>query len=153
MTQKNILIYQERIGLSISALVEEVRQVAGTEVKDPLISFRVKDPETLKKKMLHKNTNDVFSIDDVYGVRILVGSVGEAYKILDRVSQAFPGYLDHDFFKEPKTSPSVNGKVLRLLQFIAYKNGVPFEIQITTMTLNEVNELLHGGYHQRKYRS
>ncbi len=152
---QSLSLYQKRIGSSIDMLANEMQQIVGAIVKTPLITFRVKDPETLRKKMLLKNTQDIFSIDDVYGIRILVESVNEAYEVLLKVSQTFPGYLDHDFIKEPgvRIHEPHKGKLLRLLQFFAYRNGAPFEIQITTFSFNEENELLHEGYHHRKYQS
>jgi len=152
---QNISLYQKRIGSSIDVLANEMRQIIDAIAKNPLITFRVKDPETLRKKMLLKNTQDIFLIDDVYGIRILVESVNEAYEVLLKVSQTFSGYLDHDFIKEPgvRIHEPYKGKLLRLLQFVAYRNGAPFEIQITTVAFNGVNELLHEGYHCRKYQS
>ena len=150
---ENILKYQERIGITIDVLVEEIRQVVNTVVKNSTIYFRVKDPETLRQKMQIEKAQDVFSIDDVYGTRIVVESVEEAYAVLAKVSQVFTGYIDHDYFKKIKPVPSVDGKVLRLIQFIAYRNGVGFEIQITTVLCHEVNEPLHQRYHNRKYHS
>ena len=129
-----------------------MRCIASAVVKNPKIVFRMKDQETLRKKMLLKSVESVFSIDDVYGVRIIVESVIDVYLVLWKISEIFDGYLDHDYIEKPKTSPSVNGKMLRLIQFVAYKNRVPFEVQITTVAFNEVNELLHEGYHCRKYR-
>ena len=155
MTHNNISIYQQRIGCTIHALVGEIQQAISTVVKNPMIAFRVKDSETLQKKMKLKNTENVFLINDVYGIRIIVESVEEAYKVLKNVKMEFPGYLDRDYIREPKVclSEPNKGKLLRLLKFIAYKNGVPFEVQITTTAFHEVNEPLHEGYHRQKYHS
>ncbi len=147
----NVLLYQQQIGCNIKALAEEVQRIASAVVKNPLVTFRVKDPKTLRRKMELKGVSSVFSIDDVYGIRVIVKSVEEAYRVLTEVSRVSIGYLDHDYFKAPRAVPSVNGKTLRLLQFVAYKNGVPFEIQITTIAFHEVNESLHDGYHRRRY--
>jgi len=153
MVNEHILMYQQRIGITIGALAEEVRCVVSLVFSNPLVTFRVKDPEILAKKMQLKGVQSVFSIDDVYGIRIIVESVNDAYKVLDKISRVFPGHLDHDYLKDQKPGPSVGGKVLRLLQFIAYRNEASFEIQITTVAFNEVNEQLHYGYYLRKYRS
>ncbi|MGB8815953.1 MAG: hypothetical protein WCC74_01785 [Minisyncoccia bacterium] len=147
------MAYQQRIGVTIETLSEEIQCIINTVAKKPLISFRVKDPETLRKKMQIVKTQDVFSIHDIYGIRVIVESIEEVYAVLTKISQEFSGYLVHDYFKIPKAVPSVNGKILRLVQYIAYKNGVSFEIQITTVACCEVNESLHQGYHDRKYCS
>lgn len=154
MVCENISIYQHYIGCSIEALAEEVHLAVSTVVENPSIIWRIKNPETLRKKMDIKNTQDVFLIDDVYGIRVVVDLVDEAYLVLSRITRAFSGFLDHDYIVEPKTrsdKPHLKGKKLRFLQFVAYKNTVPFEIQITTRDFHKHNELLHAEYHHEKY--
>jgi len=146
-------MYRERIGCSIDELAEELWCIANAVVKNPKVVFRVKDPETLRKKMFLKRAESVFLIDDVYGVRIIVESIVDVYLVLWEISEKLEGYLDHEYIEKPNMSPSVDGKTLRLIQFVAYKNWVPFEVQITTVAFNEVNETLHERYHLRKYHS
>ncbi|MDO8659311.1 MAG: hypothetical protein Q7K54_01795 [Candidatus Parcubacteria bacterium] len=128
-----------------------MRRIANTVVANPLITFREKDPETLKQKMQKKGVWSVFMIHDVYGIRVIVESVDDVYVVLEKIIEVFPGYIDHDYIKTAKKGPSVNGKVVRFLKLVAQKGGVSFEIQITTFIFHEVNELLHEGYHRRKY--
>lgn len=156
MTLKDISIYKQRINCGIDLLAGEIQRIASLVAENPIIKFRVKNLETLEKKMQLKKTLRIFLIDDVYGIRILVKSVDEAYAVLEKISREFPGFLDHDYIKEPKIrpdEPGLIGKKLRLIQFIAYKNGVPFEIQITTAAFHKMNESLHANYHRRKYNS
>ena len=142
--------YQQKIGISIKSLAYHLLELAKDAAEDPKMSFRIKNLETLRKKMALKNTSDVFSIDDVYGIRILVQSPHEAYSVLEKIKHAFPeGFLDHDWIKNPKINSEKDE--LRLLQYIARKNDVPFEIQITTHEFNAINELSHAKYHQKKY--
>jgi len=104
--------------------------------------------------MILVKTESIIDIDDVYAFRILVSSANEAYLVLKALTKSFRGFLDHDYIANPKTRPDkphLDGKSLKLLQFIAYKNNVPFEIQITTFEWNESNELLHDEYHREKY--
>lgn len=99
-------------------------------------------------------THNVFRLNDVYGIRVLVESVAEAYIVLRAVEDTFHGYLEHDYIKKPKTrpdDPNLAGKMLRLLQYVAYRNATPFEIQITTHEFHTMNEPLHAAYHARKY--
>lgn len=153
MSKEKILIYEQSIGITIAELAEEIKHLVIIVAQDSSVKFRVKDPDTLRKKMLIKGTHDVFSIDDVYGIRILVKTVEESYRVLEKISQSFSGYLDHDFIKDPqmRIHEPHKGAMLRLLQFVAYKNGIPFEVQITTFAFHGVNESLHDGYHRRKY--
>jgi (p)ppGpp synthase/HD superfamily hydrolase len=148
--------YKKRIGCNIENLAEDVLKLAHTVTFSANISFRTKDSVTLKKKMRMKNVDDIFLIDDVFGIRIFVDSVADAYKVFEKIKETFGGLLDHDYIAYPKTradESALKGKMLRLLQLIAYKNGVPFEIQITTREFHQENELLHARYHQRKYRT
>lgn len=151
---EHILLYQQHIGCTINTLAKEVQQIASAVAGNPLVIFRVKDPETLRKKMKLKGASSVFSIDDVYGIRVIIESVEEAYRVLAEVSRVFMGYIDHDYIEEPKIrlNEPHKGEAFRLLQFIAYKNGTSFEIQITTHVFHAVNELLHEEYHRRKYQ-
>ncbi|OHA82515.1 MAG: hypothetical protein A3B07_02745 [Candidatus Yonathbacteria bacterium RIFCSPLOWO2_01_FULL_43_27] len=153
MPTEDISLYRHHIGCDINTLVAEVYDLVKDVTKCPQVSSRVKDLETLRKKMVLKNTHDIFSIDDVYGIRIIVTSIDEVYAVLERISRVFEGFLDHDYFKNAKACPSVDGKFLRLVQFVAYKNKVPFEVQVTTASCHETNESLHARYHRRKYGS
>ncbi|MDE2399457.1 MAG: hypothetical protein KGL67_00350 [Patescibacteria group bacterium] len=152
---ETVSVYEQCIGCTIKDLSNDIKILLEKTVKNKVVSFRIKDPETLQKKIQLKNVKSIFSIDDVYGIRIIVESVDDVYKVLEKIWQTFPGYLDHDYIKEPMVRPdeSKEGKKLQLLQFIAYKNEMPFEIQITTTAFNEINETLHEGYHNRKYNS
>lgn len=147
-------LYRNRIQCSINILANEIRAIAEKISHNPQVTPRVKNIEALRKKMRFYKTHNVSRINDVYGIRVLVASVSEVYAILERITKAFHGYLEHDYIANPKTrpnDPALEGKVLRLLQFIAYRNGVPFEIQITTYEFHAMNELLHEAYHKRKY--
>ena len=154
MVCKNILTYRNRIKCSLNEIEEDIRNAIGISIKKLQITYRVKDSGKLREKMQLKNTPDVFSIKDVYGIRIIVESVNDVYFVLAKISERFFGFLKHDYIISPKTRPNepkFKGKMVRFLQFIAYKNGAPFEIQITTTAFHEMNESLHEEYHRRKY--
>lgn len=87
----------------------------------------------------------------MYGIRILVTTEAEVYAALQEITSTFPGFLDHDYVAFPKRHPHLPGKELRLVQYVARKNDVAFEIQITTHEWNTANEELHAEYHRRKY--
>ncbi len=141
--------YQERIGISIDVLREEVHCAAVAVAHSVVTSARVKDLDTLRKKMLIKRVESIFAIDDVYAFRVIVQSVEDAYHVLGNIMSSFPGHIDHDYIRAPKTNSQ--GGILQLLQFIAYRNSVPFEIQITTTVFHQINESQHQRYHERKY--
>jgi len=154
MINKNILIYQQKIDSTIESIANEIKYITSSVVKKPFIIYRIKNSETLRKKMELKKVKDIFLIDDVYALRILVDSVEEIYTVLEHIIKKFNGFIDHDYLEKPKIK--LYEKIqkenrLRLVQFIAYKNGVPFEIQITTILFNKINESFHQKYHDRKY--
>lgn len=153
MKDKNILAYQQRIGCTIDALAKRVRHVINIAAKKAEVTYRVKDPETLKRKIAFKKGKDVFSIHDVYGLRIITDSVDDIYVIFSKIKESFPVKLADDFITYPKalSDPGFEGKMLKLLRLIAYENGVPFEIQITTSAFHEVNESHHKVYCQKRY--
>ncbi len=154
VTCKNISIYQNHIGCTLDELEKDVQDTIGTTVEKRQITSRVKNSEKLRKKMQIKNVSDVFAIKDVYGIRIIVESIDDTYFVLTKISKRFSGFLKHDYIANPKTcphEPKLKGKMVRFLQFIAYKNSVPFEIQITTTMFHEMNESLHEEYYHRKY--
>ncbi len=154
MSHEQISSYQRLIGCSIHELAEEALCVAKTASSDATISCRVKNAETLAKKIALKKASSVLEINDVYALRVLVPSVKESYAVLNVIMRSFPSFLDHDYIANPKTrhdKPHLRGKSLRLIKVVAYRNNVPFEVQITTFEFNDGNELLHGEYHREKY--
>ena len=144
--------YEERIGCSIESLAAQLSTIVLETVPSAQLLFRKKDELTLWKKMSLKGSADISAIDDIYGFRALVDSIEEIYAVFEKVSASYPGFLDHDYVKHPKTRHDRPGKELRLVQFVAQKNGMTFEIQITTRTFNRMNEILHKEYHDRKYK-
>lgn len=155
MASADITLYEQAINCHINQLGEVVKALAWLNTKNPIVFWRIKDPDTLRKKMGLKNTSSVFLINDVYGIRVLVDTVEEVYVVLTIIKNVFPGFVGHDYIACPKTrtdKPHLIGKSLRLIQFVAYKNEVPFEIQITTKEFHYLNKMLHAEYHLDKYK-
>lgn len=146
-----IIQYERMLGCTIADLATELRSIVEIAVQDCDILFRIKDEATLKKKMAIKGRNNIEAVDDIYGLRILVNSEKDAYAVLKRIEDTIPGYLDHDYISVPKINQNRPGKKLRLIQYIGKKNGLSFEVQITTKSFNEENEALHAEYHRMKY--
>jgi len=154
MGQELISLYQRSIGCSIDELAREILGLAKAVSNDSKICYRIKNSQILEKKMALKKVGSVFEIDDVYGLRVLVPLVEKSYEVLGAIMRAFPSFLDHDYIAKPKTRPDkphLKGNGLRMLQIIARRNNVPFEVQITTFEFNEANESFHGQYHREKY--
>ncbi|MCK5060108.1 MAG: hypothetical protein KAR00_03150 [Candidatus Pacebacteria bacterium] len=153
MLDRNIAVYQMRVGCTIKTLAEKVKYAMSADIKRAKVVYRVKNPETLRKKIQLKKGKNIFSVDDVYGIRIIVESVKDAYTALKSIRRQFPGYLADDFIAKPKiwSDPGFKGQKLRLLRFVAYENNVSFEIQIATNAFYEVNESHHQVHHKKRY--
>ena len=155
MTLFDLVLYENKICCKIELLGSEIKTLAENVSHKPIVIYRVKHPETLLKKKRLKVADDVFLIHDIYGIRVIVRTTEEAYAVLGEVKKLYPGFIDHDYIQKPKVradKPELEGKSLRMLQYIGYRNDVPFEIQITTTEFNEINESFHEQYHNEKYR-
>ena len=156
MEDTNLALYQRAISCDICEIAEELIVLAQSVATTPKVIHRVKDPNTLAQKIILQSAKSVLDITDVYGLRILVSDVAEIYEVLCKLNRTFSGYIDHDYIETPKTrldKPHLIGKSFRTLQFVAYKNEVPFQVQITTFGFNRMNEVLHAEYHLDKYGS
>lgn len=149
-------IYEKSIDCTINELAKDVKGLAKEVVSSSMVTYRVKDPISLKRKMLHKKTADIFLIKDIYGIRILVDEVEDVYKVLNYISSKIVGYVKNDYIANPKIregAAELKGKKIRFIQYIAVKNSTLYEIQITTREFHRQNEKLHRVYKKYKYGS
>ncbi|PIP87354.1 hypothetical protein COW81_00745 [Candidatus Campbellbacteria bacterium CG22_combo_CG10-13_8_21_14_all_36_13] len=145
-----ISLYIARIGCTLDSIVQIVSSVLCIKFDDIHIDSRVKDQESLTKKMLLKGVHDIFSIRDIYALRILLNSVEEVYLVSEILLGLFDrAYIANDFVAHPKST--VNGQVFRCIRIIAYINDVPFELQITTKDFHTMNESSHVIYKKERY--
>lgn len=151
MQRTDLMRYVEKIGCSITDLSREIENLLQGQSLGIKIMWRIKDAEVLEKKKSLKNISDALKITDIYGIRILVNNERQIYEVITIIKTSFPGYIAHDYIKSPKTRKDLPNKSLRLIQFKARRNGVTFEIQITTKRYNKKNEELHERYHREKY--
>jgi (p)ppGpp synthase/HD superfamily hydrolase len=149
--EKQFESYKACIGISIEALSETIRTYVSPLGIDLSISYRIKDLQTLQKKLLLKRETSIFSLVDVYGIRILTNTVEEAYSVLHEIDSRIKGYVEHDYIAHPKINYARANAVLHLLKYVGYWNQTSFEIQITTKVFHALNEMLHEEYHRKKY--
>ena len=148
---KHIDLYQSLIGCTIDEIGISIETLIVKIVPKGKVFWRVKDSKTLQRKMVLNNKTSIETIKDIYAYRIIVNTDQEVYMILDVISLAFKGKLKKDYIKQPKRLYSEDPIILRLVQYIAERNSVFFEIQITTWQYHNMNESCHGNYHLRKY--
>jgi len=100
------------------------------------INARKKHPFSLYKKMRHKNLS-YRNIFDVYGMRVIVDSVDECYRVLGVVHNLFkpiPGK-----FKDYIAIPKENG--YQSLHTILFgPHAIPIEVQIRTLEMDNFAE-------------
>lgn len=152
MKKDLILDYKNAIGLDIDLLAKDISSII--KIKHEII-FRVKSIQSLINKMELKGVSNPLLIKDIYGIKIIVDSTKEIYSILSAIQLNFTGCVEHDYIRKPKMcryDEQHKGKFLRLIKYTAYKNKIPFEIQITTREFEVINELLHDGHHKIKYK-
>ena len=152
MASIEISLYQEKINCSIEQLTQKIRTLINPAL-DAEIFYRVKNEKTLKQKIVLKKAPDVFSIHDVYAIRIIVNRKIDAYTIFENLKKQLRTYSLSDFIKNPIKflDPGFEGKSFKCLRIVAYENDAPFEIQITTKKFHKVNEAQHEVFHLRVY--
>jgi (p)ppGpp synthase/HD superfamily hydrolase len=149
--EKQFESYKTCIGISIEDLSDTIRTYISPLCTNLLVSHRIKDLRTLQMKLSLKRETSIFSLVDVYGIRILTDTVEEVYSALQDIDCRIKGYVEHDYIAQPKVNYARINAVLRLLKYVGYWNQTSFEIQITTKEFHALNEALHAEYHRKKY--
>lgn len=128
------------------AVVEIVsHQLDKAELKNYKILFRQKNIFGIYQKMKLKNKNINF-MTDWFGIRIVVDTVPQCYKVLEVLHYLWPHYTEHfvDYIKNPKTNGYQSlHTILRCL------DGQTVEFQIRTKKMDTVAEYgpaAHGLY-------
>lgn len=132
----------------IKANLEEKLALANVDAD---VLTRFKRVYTLYKKLRAKGTAKAFA---VIGVRVLVNSKEECYKVLGEIHKYYkpvPGQIK-DYIASPKT----NG-YKSLHTTVITEDGTPFEVQIRTRPMHEICEkgvlaYWGGKIGERKYR-
>ncbi len=119
----------QKINNALSARLDEL----GIEAK---INARKKHPYSLYKKMRNKNL-PYRNIFDVYGMRVIVDSVDDCYRVLGAVHNLFkpiPGK-----FKDYIAIPKANG--YQSLHTILFgPHAIPLEVQVRTIEMDNFAE-------------
>ena len=116
---------------NIKAKLEELLAKANVE---STILTRFKRVYTLYKKLRAKGTAKAYA---VIGIRVIVSSPEECYKVLGEIHKIYkpvPGQI-----KDYIASPKSNG-YKSLHTTVISEDGTPFEVQIRTKTMHELNE-------------
>ena len=119
----------------IDEIVEQLKNTMGQEYK-AFIYGRVKSLFGIYRKMYlgGKEFEDIY---DIYGVRIVVHSIGECYNVLGIMHDIFKPIPNR--FKDYISMPKQN-MYQSLHTTVISKEGIPFEIQIRTWDMQHTSE-------------
>ncbi len=145
--------FQAKIGLSIDVLASDIASSIKDLSLEVEIQCRVKQEETIVKKLILKKSESVFDVKDVYGIRIITKNVDGVYAIVEQIVTKLPSYLKRDLIKNPYYLGTDKNICLRMCQIIGIRNNCNYEVQVTTQAFHAMNESQHEQYHRRKYGS
>ena len=136
--QKRLNDMQTKNKINIQSVMNDLRQMLSAAKIKGRVLGRVKMPYSLWRK-LQKHSNEMSSIFDILGFRIVVKNISDCYRVLGLVHQkyrAIPGR-----FKDYISTPKDSGYQSLQTSVIAPK-GWPLEIQIRTEDMEE--EAMYG---------
>ena len=133
---RRFLTLQRESGDVVHKITGDIRHELEKAQIDADVFGRAKKPYSIWRKMQEKDL--AFSrLSDIYGFRIIAGSVADCYRILGVIHQrwrAVPGRFK-DYISQPKT----NG-YRSIHTTVSGRDGKRVEVQIRTQEMNEVAE-------------
>lgn len=110
------------------------------------ISYRLKDPASVLKKLLRKNI-DFHQLTDLVALRIIVDKQEDCYKVLDIIHDLYPNSLEK--YKDYIINPKHNGYSSLHIVIAVGTPSRNVEIQIRTNQMHDIAEFgtaSHGEY-------
>lgn len=113
----------------------------------PKISYRLKDPYSILKKMIRKNL-DIQDLTDVIAIRIIVETQEDCYKSLGIINYMYQINLEKlkDFISNPKGNGYQSLHVVVINAF----SGRNIEIQIRTGQMHKIAEFGPANHNEYK---
>ena len=115
--------------------VEEIRKILPEKYRDA-VSYRVKQPYSIYRKLKQYDVKSIRDIYDVFALRIIVDDLSDCYHVLGLIHGHFTPLSER--FKDFIAVPKPNGYQslhTTVLGFQGYKQ--PVEIQIRTKTMDQ----------------
>jgi guanosine-3',5'-bis(diphosphate) 3'-pyrophosphohydrolase len=115
------------------------------------VAFRVKSPYSIYQKMLRKHIEHPADLYDIYGVRIIVPTVGDCYRVLWEIHSAYHTLPSR--FKDYIALPKPNGYQslhTTIIGFLKNYTKQPTEIQIRTEEMNTHAEIWVAAHFEYK---
>lgn len=132
LTQK-INELQKKQNISIQNLIKEIETILSVAKIKARVIGRVKMPYSLWRK-LQTHQNQMSSIFDVLGIRIITKNIPDCYKSLGLVHQQYRAVMGR--FKDYISTPKDSG-YQSLQTTVMSSKGIPLEIQIRTEEMEE----------------
>ena len=133
---RRFLTLQRESGDVVHQITADIRSELEKKQIEADVYGRAKKPYSIWRKMQEKDL--AFSrLSDIYGFRVICGSVGDCYRILGVIHQrwrAVPGRFK-DYLSQPKT----NG-YRSIHTTVSGRDGKRVEVQIRTREMHEVAE-------------
>ena len=120
----------------LADVLDRTRQSVEACRVDATVHARIKSPSSVWRKM-HRCALTFEQVYDLLGLRVLVGSVDDCYRVLDALLGAWPERLV--VVKDYVRSPKDNGYQSIHLR-VADRDEPPFEVQIRTWEMHEQSE-------------
>ena len=133
---RRFLTLQRESGDVVHQISADIRAELDREKLDAAVYGRAKKPYSIWRKMQEKDLA-FSSLSDIYGFRVICGSVADCYRILGVIHQrwrAVPGR-----FKDYISQPKGNG-YRSIHTTVSGRDGKRVEVQIRTRDMHEVAE-------------
>jgi GTP pyrophosphokinase/guanosine-3',5'-bis(diphosphate) 3'-pyrophosphohydrolase len=133
---RRFLTLQRESGDVVHKITADIRIELEREKIEADVFGRAKKPYSIWRKMQQKDL-EFSRLSDIYGFRIICGSVADCYRILGAIHQrwrAVPGRFK-DYISQPKT----NG-YRSIHTTVSGRDGKRVEVQIRTQEMHEVAE-------------
>ena len=133
---RRFVTLQREHGDVMTAITSDIEAALGREGIDADVTGRAKKPFSVWRKMEEK-AQGFSQLSDVYGFRIITGSVADCYRALGAIHQrwrAVPGR-----FKDYVSQPKSNG-YRSIHTTVSGRDGKRVEVQIRTRQMHEVAE-------------
>jgi len=138
-------IFMKHVESEISILLEKER------IKNYKIDYRIKSIYSIYKKIQKKGLDDTKSLYDIFGIRVIVESVEDCYRVLWLIHNKWSPLPNR--FKDYIALPKMNGykSLHTTVMWLLKKNQKqPAEIQIKTFKMMEYAEIWVAAHFEYK---
>ncbi len=141
---------EERQAFKNSAIIEIQNLIRSMGIEHK-VDFRVKSAYSIYQKLQRKNVTHPKDLYDIYGIRIIVPSIGDCYRVLGEIHNAWHTlpYRFKDYIALPKPNgyQSIHTTIVGFLKDCTKQ---PTEIQIRTETMHTQAEIWIAAHFEYK---